>query len=155
MKPMLNCVICSIIEGRIPSQIVYRDEWAVAFLELRPSAPGHTLLVPRRHAARVEDLSSVEVRGLFSALHRLLPAVTRAAGAEATTVGINNGPGSGQHIPHVHIHIIPRNIGDGGGIIQTIVRNLNRVPTDEIVKKIQVAISESSMSHREPSALQS
>ncbi len=141
MQPMPDCVICSIIEEKIPSRIVYQDDWAVAFLELHPSASGHTLLVPRRHTSRVEDLTPDEARGLFSALRRLLPAVRDAVGAEATTVGINNGPGSGQHIPHVHIHVIPRSPGDGGGIIQAIVRSPSRADPDEVAKRIRDALA--------------
>lgn len=134
---MPDCIICSIVESRTSARVVYQDEWAVAFLELRPSAPGHTLLVPRRHVSRVEELTPDEARGLFAALHCLLLVVSHAVGAEATTIGINNGPGSGQHIPHVHIHIIPRSSGDGGGIIQTIVRSPSRMDPDEIAKKIR------------------
>ena len=116
----MACLICSIIEGQIPSHIIYEDAESVAFLDVRPAAPGHTLLVPRVHAARIEDLTEEQAQALFTALHRILKPVKEAVDADATTVGVNNGPGSGQEIQHVHIHIIPRRRGDGGGIVQSL-----------------------------------
>jgi len=112
------CVICSIIEGRIPAQKVYEDDHCLAFLDILPAAPGHTMLVPKVHISRVEDLTIEHAQSLFSALHKILNPIRNAVGADATTVGINNGPGSGQEVPHVHIHILPRRRGDRGGIVQ-------------------------------------
>lgn len=104
----------------MPSHMVYEDANSVAFLDARPVAPGHTLLVPRAHAARIEDLTSDQAAALFAALHDIVGSIRDAVDADATTVGVNNGPGSGQEIPHVHIHIIPRRSGDKGGIIQSL-----------------------------------
>ena len=115
---MSPCVICSIVEGRIPAQRVYEDEQCLAFLDIRPVAPGHTMLVPKTHAPRIEDLSSDQARALFTALHKILAPIRDAVGADATTIGVNNGPGSGQEVPHVHIHILSRRRGDSGGIVQ-------------------------------------
>ncbi|HIH88219.1 TPA: HIT family protein [Candidatus Bathyarchaeota archaeon] len=117
---MSPCLICSIVEGRIPAHRIYEDDDCLAFLDIHPGATGHTLLVPKAHVSRVEDLSSEQARALFSALHRILAPIRDAVGADATTIGVNNGPGSGQEIPHVHIHIIPRRRGDRGGIIQSL-----------------------------------
>jgi histidine triad (HIT) family protein len=112
------CLICSIVEGRIPAHKVYEDDDCLAFLDIRPAAPGHTMLVPKAHVSRVEELSPEQARALFSALHKILAPIRDAVGTDATTVGINNGPGSGQEVPHVHIHILPRRRGDHGGIVQ-------------------------------------
>ncbi|MGD0803815.1 MAG: HIT family protein [Candidatus Bathyarchaeia archaeon] len=116
----MTCLICSIIERRLPSHLVYEDASSVAFLDAHPVATGHTLLVPRAHAARIEDLSPDQTKALFSALYKILLPIREAVSADATTIGVNNGPGSGQEIQHVHIHIIPRRRGDGGGIIQNL-----------------------------------
>ena len=115
---MSHCLICSIIEGRIPGYKIYEDENCLAFLDIRPAAPGHTMLVPKAHVSRIEDLTTEQAQALFLALHRLLSPIKDAVGADATTIGVNNGPGSGQEVPHVHIHILPRRRGDRGGIIQ-------------------------------------
>ncbi len=115
---MSPCVICSIFEGRIPAQKVYEDEHCLAFLDIRPVATGHTMLVPKAHVSRVEDLTPEQAYALFLALHKILAPIRDAVGADATTIGVNNGPGSGQEVPHVHIHILPRWKGDHGGIVQ-------------------------------------
>ena len=114
----MACLFCSIIEGSVPAHRLYEDDDVLAFLDARPAAPGHTLLIPKTHAARVEDLSSEQAAALFDALHRIAGPIREAVSSDATTIGINNGPGSGQVIPHVHIHVIPRRRGDQGGIIQ-------------------------------------
>jgi len=117
-----RCLFCAISAGKVPAHVVYEDDRTVAFLDIHPSAPGHTLITPRTHAARIEDLSAEDATALFATLHRLTKPIREAVGAEAATVGINDGPGSGQEVPHVHIHVIPRRRGDGGGIIQAITR---------------------------------
>jgi histidine triad (HIT) family protein len=116
----MACLICLIIDGRLPSQVVYEDADSIAFLDARPVAIGHTMLVPKTHVSRIEDLTPKQSEALFSALHLILTPIKEAVGADATTIGINNGPGSGQEIQHVHIHIIPRRRGDGGGVIQSL-----------------------------------
>ncbi len=127
-----RCVFCGIVRGRILAHRVYEDDRTLAFLDIHPSAPGHTLIVPKAHVARVEDLTKGEAEALFGALHRLVGPIQRAVDAPASTVGINNGPESGQEVPHVHIHVIPRSRGDGGGIIQGIARTPRRQSLEEM-----------------------
>jgi histidine triad (HIT) family protein len=114
----MACLLCRIVERRIPANKVYEDDDVLAFLDIRQAAPGHTLLIPKIHASRIEDLTSTQSSALFKALHRIVKPIREAVNADATTIGINNGPGSGQEIPHVHVHVIPRHRGDRGGIIQ-------------------------------------
>ncbi|MEE8354912.1 MAG: HIT family protein [Candidatus Bathyarchaeia archaeon] len=121
-----SCIFCAIVEGRIPSHKVYEDEKTLAFLDIHPSAPGHTLLIPKAHIALVEDLPEEDARFLFAALHKIVGRIQEAVGAPASTIGINNGRESGQEVPHVHIHVIPRGKGDRGGIIQGLARSPSR-----------------------------
>ena len=116
----MSCIFCRIVAGEIPAEVVARDAEAVAFLDVQPLADGHVLIVPRTHAPAIEDLTPAEVAGLFRLVTRLAGPVRTALGAEATTIGINNGEASGQTIPHVHVHIVPRRVGDGAGSIHTI-----------------------------------
>jgi len=115
---MDKCLFCAITAGKVPAHVVYEDERIIAFLDIHPNALGHTLIIPRTHAARIDDLSAEDAAALFTALHKLTKPIREAVEAEATTTGINDGPGSGQEVPHVHIHVIPRRGGDGGGIGQ-------------------------------------
>lgn len=115
-----SCIFCKIIRGEIPSHKVYEDEKTLAFLDINPTAPGHTLLIPKAHVSNVEDLALEDAESLFRALHTIVGGIQKAMEAPASTIGVNNGRESGQEIPHVHIHIIPRRIGDKLGIIQNV-----------------------------------
>jgi histidine triad (HIT) family protein len=140
-----ECVFCRIIGGEIPSHKVYEDERTLAFLDIHPSTPGHTLIVPKAHIARVEDLSEVDAEALFGTLHKIVGGIQEAVGAPASTIGVNNGRESGQEVPHVHIHVIPRSRGDRGDIIQGIARS-HRPDNDEMIEiaeKIRRKIAES------------
>jgi histidine triad (HIT) family protein len=139
-------VFCRIIGGEIISHKVYEDERTLAFLDIHPSTPGHTLIVPKAHIARVEDLSERDAEALFGTLHKIVGGIQEAVGAPASTIGVNNGRESGQEVPHVHIHVIPRSRGDRGGIIQGIARS-HRPDNDEMIEiaeKIRLKIAESS-----------
>jgi histidine triad (HIT) family protein len=129
-----KCVFCRIIRGEIPSLKVYEDEKSLAFLDVNPSAPGHTLIIPKAHIARIEYLPEEDASALFKTLHRLVGNIQEALEAPASTIGINNGKESGQEIPHVHIHVIPRFRGDRGGIIQGIARSHGRPSGEEMLR---------------------
>ncbi len=109
----MSCIFCRILLGEIPSARVYEDAHAVAFLDINPLAPGHTLVVTRNHHARVWDVPEAELAGLMSAVGRVSRAVVSAAHAEGLNILANNGPVAGQVVPHVHFHLIPRRTGDG------------------------------------------
>ena len=134
------CVFCEIVAGTLPAFKIYEDELTVVFLDIHPNAPGHALLIPKTHVARVEELKPEDSQALFRALYRVLSPIREGVGADATTIGINNGPGSGQEIPHVHIHIIPRRRGDGGYVIQALGPGSGQGNLDEVAKKIKQRI---------------
>ena len=112
---MVDDIFCRIIAGEIPCHRVYEDERVLAFLDVGPLARGHTLVIPKEHAATMEELSDESAAALGRVLPRLCRAVTEAVGTAAYNVLQNNGAMSGQAVAHVHIHIIPRTEGDGLG----------------------------------------
>src|SRR5881409_1264926 len=116
----MACVFCRIVAGEIPAEVVAREPEVVAFLDTHPLADGHVLVVPRAHVALLEDLKPSAADALLRAVVRLAGPVREALGAAGTTIGVNNGEASGQTIPHVHVHIVPRWPGDGAGTIHTI-----------------------------------
>jgi histidine triad (HIT) family protein len=136
----MSCIFCRIVAGEIPGEIVAKDEHAVAFLDITPLADGHTVVVPRRHVAAIEDMTASESQGLFAAVQRLAGPVRAAVGAAGSTIGINNGDATGQTIPHVHVHIVPRWTGDGAGSVHTIFRAGSRRPIAEVGKEIRKAL---------------
>lgn len=130
---MSDCIFCRIISRDAPAHILYEDEKTLAFLDINPSTEGHTLLVPKTHASRLEGLKEEDFIALFRALYKLVPDIQNATSSPSSTIGINNGPEAGQEVPHVHIHIIPRNSRKEGGIIQGIVRDDSRLSTPNYV----------------------
>ncbi len=112
---MADCIFCRIIKGEIPSSKVYEDESVYAFLDIGPLAWGHVLVVPKKHAERITELSSAESAALFAAVPKLSAAVMKATGAEGLNVLQNNGAVAGQAVAHLHVHLIPRVAGDGLG----------------------------------------
>jgi len=123
----MNCIFCRIVDEEIPAEIVARERDVVAFLDVQPLADGHVLVVPRAHEACVEDLQPAQAEALFRTVVRLAGPVRTALDAAGTTIGINNGAATGQTIPHVHVHIVPRWENDGAGTVHTIFpRNVRR-----------------------------
>ena len=116
----MSCIFCRIVAGEIPAEVVAREPDVVAFLDVQPLADGHVLVVPRAHVARVEDLDADAADALFRAVVRLAGPVREALGAAGTTIGVNNGDATGQTIPHVHVHLVPRWEGDAAGSVHTI-----------------------------------
>lgn len=119
-----SCLFCQIADGEIPGRIVYEDESAIAFLDVNPLAAGHTLVVPKTHQERVTDLSPDAAADLFRAVREVVPAVEDAVDAPASTVAINNGEESGQEVPHLHVHVVPREAEDGAGPIHALFRDV-------------------------------
>jgi histidine triad (HIT) family protein len=128
----MSCIFCRIVAGEIPAELVAKDEQAVAFLDVTPLADGHTMIVPRKHVATIEELDAADADGVFRMVRRLAGPVRAAVDASGSTIGINNGDGSGQTIPHVHVHIVPRWPNDGAGSVHTIFRPGDRRPVAEV-----------------------
>lgn len=97
-----------LIDRELPCHIIYEDAWVMAFLDIHPRAPGHTLVVPKEPAPTLDALSEPSAAALGRVLPRLCRAVMRASGSTAYNVLQNNGAMANQEVPHVHVHIIPR-----------------------------------------------
>jgi histidine triad (HIT) family protein len=106
-----SCPFCRIVAGDERAHVVLDEPGCLAFLDVRPLFPGHSLLVPRRHHETLPDLPAAEVGPLFGAAQRLAVAVQAAAGAAGTFVAMNNGVS--QSVPHLHVHVVPRRPKDG------------------------------------------
>ena len=97
-----------ILEGRIPCYRVFEDEHVLAFLDIMPLAPGHTLLIPKERVAKLHELSEESAAAIGRALPRVARAVLAASGAEDYNLLQNNGAAAHQAVFHVHFHIIPK-----------------------------------------------
>ena len=97
-----------ILDGSIPCHRVYEDELTLAFLDINPLAPGHTLVIPKEAQATVMDLSEKSAAGIGRVLPRITRAACAAAGVQECNIIQNNGAGAGQEVMHVHFHVIPK-----------------------------------------------
>lgn len=129
---MDECIFCQIAAGSIPSHTVHEGAEVLAFLDVNPLAPGHTLVVPRAHHERLQSTSAATMESLWSTVHELIPAIEDAVGADATTIGVNNGRAAGQEVQHVHVHIVPRFDGDGGRPIHAVGGEPPSLDDDEL-----------------------
>lgn len=102
-----NCLFCKIIDKKIPARIVHEDDRAVAFEDLNPQAPIHLLIVPKKHIADIHSISSADrerVGHLFLVAREL--AEKKGLEKEGYRMVINNGPGAGQTVFHIHLHLL-------------------------------------------------
>ena len=104
-----------IINGEIPCHKVYEDDLVLAFLDINPFSPGHTLVVPKESTRTLDKLSDESAEALGRVLPRISRAILRVTGAEEFNVIQNNGPNAFQSVFHVHFHIIPK-MKDGRGL---------------------------------------
>lgn len=107
----MNCAFCDIAAGEVPSHRVFEDDVAVAFLDARPLFAGHVLLIPRGHVETLVDLPEPDVGPFFVRVRRLTAAVEKGMGAAGSFVAMNNR--ISQSVPHLHVHVVPRNRKDG------------------------------------------
>ena len=134
----MDCIFCKIVKGEIKARVVDETVKSIAFLDAFPLTSGHTLIIPKQHHEKLQNLSADENQDLFGLVHKLMPKIDDLTGA--SLVAIHNGKGAGQEIPHVHIHVIPRSSKDSAGAVHLMFKN-NPKPSDsdfeEILSKIK------------------
>lgn len=108
-----NCIFCKIAAGEIPSQTIYEDEDFRAILDLGPATKGHTLILPKEHAANLFELSDETAAKLTPLAKKLGKQLVEKLGADGLNVIQNNGEVAGQTVMHYHLHLIPRYKDDG------------------------------------------
>ncbi|MBW8486010.1 HIT family protein [Actinomadura parmotrematis] len=107
----MGCVFCEIINGERPAHMVFEAADAVGFLDTRPLFKGHTLVVPRAHHETLLDLPEGDVGPFFQHVRAVAGAVERGLGAAGSFIAENNR--ISQSVPHLHVHVVPRNPKDG------------------------------------------
>ena len=101
---MESCPFCAIVKNQLPAELVYEDEYALAFRDIRPQAPVHVLVIPKEHVVCADDVSDPLLWG------RLMNAVKNTAAklgvAGAYRMVVNCGESAGQTVPHLHVHLL-------------------------------------------------
>ena len=130
----MACIFCGIIDKSVSGYIIFEDEAYIAFLDKYPISIGHTLVLPKTHFERVSEMSQDAFCALYSRVYVLNKRITSRVGATASHISINDGAAANQLIPHVHVHIIPRNPGESAGFSAR--KLLREEQMEEIRKKL-------------------
>ncbi|MBC8418996.1 MAG: HIT family protein [Desulfobacteraceae bacterium] len=105
------CIFCKIVKGEIPSFKVYEDEKVFAFEDINPISPGHTLIIPRRHAQDLWEIPGDDLMAVHLASKKIIAAIQEALNPSGVACVQLNGPGANQVVLHYHLHLIPRIAG--------------------------------------------
>lgn len=112
-SPPGECIFCKLVSGQIPSAKVYEDELSIAFMDIGQASAGHVLVASKRHAVTLLDLTPEEAAAVMQTAQRVAAAAARAFEPEGITLFQANGAAGGQTVFHFHLHVLPRNAGDG------------------------------------------
>ena len=134
----MGCIFCKITKKEIPSKIITETKNSIAFLDTFPLSRGHTLVIPKCHYEKVQDMTDIDSNDLFDVVHKVISKVDKLTGA--TLLAVHNGKDSGQEIPHVHVHLIPRELSDQAGPVHNMFKDrpkLSDKELDELCTKIK------------------
>ena len=126
----MDCIFCKIAKMEMPVKIITETKNSVAFLDAFPLARGHTLVIPKRHYGKVQDMTDNDNSDLFNTVLKVISKVDKITGS--TLLAIHNGKDSGQEIPHVHVHLIPRQSNDLAGPVHDMFKNRPKLSDDEL-----------------------
>lgn len=102
------CIFCRIAQKQVPANLVYEDEKALAFLDIRPLNEGHTLVIPKAHYETIFDIPQELITYLHGITKRVAIAVKKATKADGISIIQQNGKAASQEVFHLHVHVIPR-----------------------------------------------
>jgi len=126
----MDCIFCKIAKKGIPSKIITETNKSIAFLDAFPLSRGHTLVIPKYHYEKVQDMTDMDNTDLFNTVHKVISKVDKLTGA--TLLAIHNGKDSGQEIPHVHVHLIPRQPSDHAGPVHSMFKDRPKLSDEEL-----------------------
>ena len=126
----MDCIFCKIANKEIPSKIITETNKSIAFLDAFPLSLGHTLVIPKCHYEKVQDMTDMDNTDLFNTVHKVISKVDKLTGA--TLLAIHNGKDSGQEIPHVHVHLIPRQPSDQAGPVHSMFKDRPKLSDEEL-----------------------
>ena len=128
----MDCIFCKIISKEIPAKILYETANSICFLDAFPLTKGHVLVIPKNHCEKIQDMTPEENADLFSLVHLMMSKVDSITGS--TLIAIHNGKEAGQEIPHLHVHLVPRDSSDSGGPIHSMFDSSIKLSDSEIEK---------------------
>ena len=127
----MDCIFCKIVDGKVSSRKIIETRKSLAFLDAFPLTKGHTLIIPKKHYVKIQEMSKEDNWDLFEVVRILTGKMERLA--PSSLVAIHNGKESGQEVPHVHVHIIPRNTDDSVGPVHSMFSKKPKLTNDEFI----------------------
>lgn len=112
-KQREGCIVCQIVENKIPSKKVYEDDVIIAVLDINGAEAGHCFVIPKSHYPIIEQVPDTEVARLFQVSNKISVAIFDALGAQGTNIFVANGIPAGQTVAHFTINVVPRRKNDG------------------------------------------
>jgi|TARA_B110000014_G_C20111198_1_gene585415 histidine triad (HIT) family protein len=125
----MDCIFCKIVNGEIKSRLIMESKNSIAFLDAFPVTKGHTLVIPKTHYGKIQDMSQNDSTDLFRTVYEVVSKIDKITGS--TLLAIHNGKESGQEIPHVHVHLIPRQSNDLAGPVHSMFKNRPNLSDEE------------------------
>jgi histidine triad (HIT) family protein len=125
----MDCIFCKIVQGKIPVRKIMETEKTLAFLDAFPLTKGHTLVIPKNHYVKIQEMKKEDNIDLFDTVRVIAGRTERLA--SSSLIAIHNGKESGQEVPHVHVHIIPRNTSDEAGPVHSMFRQRPKLTDSE------------------------
>ena len=125
----MDCIFCKIVNGEIKSRLIMESKNSIAFLDAFPVTKGHTLVIPKTHYGKIQDMSQDDSVDLFRVVYGVVSKIDKITGS--TLLAIHNGKESGQEIPHVHVHLIPRQSNDLAGPVHSMFKNRPNLSDEE------------------------
>lgn len=109
----MDCIFCSIVKGEIPAARIFEDDEVLVFMDIGPIIKGHVLIIPKKHYDPVTETPDDILARLHLTAKKMARAQMNGLGADGVNILQNNGKASGQEVPHIHVHVIPRFNDDG------------------------------------------
>jgi len=131
----MDCIFCKIVNGEIKAKIIEESDKSLGFLDAFPLTKGHTLIIPKQHFEKLQDMPSENNSDLFETVRKVISRVDKLTGA--TLMALHNGKESGQVIPHVHVHLIPRSSDDSAGPVHSMFKSTPKLTDEEINELIE------------------
>jgi len=125
----MDCIFCKIVQGKIPSRKIMETDKSLAFLDAFPLTKGHILVIPKNHYVKIQEMKKEDNTDLFDTVRIMTGRIEHLA--SSSLIAIHNGKESGQEVPHVHVHIIPRSTDDGAGPVHSMFRQRPKLTDSE------------------------
>lgn len=135
----MECIFCKIIKKEIPCKTILETEKSMAFMDAFPITKGHSIVIPKTHYEKIQDISKEDNADLFETVRKTIAKVDKIT--DATLLAVHNGKQSGQEIPHVHVHLIPRSSEDSAGPVHSMFTSTPKL-TDEETQEIYEKLKE-------------